>query len=39
MFRGSVDGKEIDLAATAPTSLLVREAIYMEIARVRRRSW
>lgn len=37
MFRGSVDGQEIDLAATDHTSILVREALYEEIARVRRR--
>ena len=37
MFRSGVDGMEIDLAARDPTSVLVREAIYKEIARLRRR--
>ena len=37
MFRSSVDGQEIDLAATDSTSVLVREAIYKEIAMVLRR--
>jgi hypothetical protein len=37
MFRGSVDGQEIDLAATDHTSVLVQEALYKEIARLRRR--
>ena len=33
------DGQEIDLTSTDPTSVLVREAIYKEIARLRRRRW
>jgi hypothetical protein len=37
MFRGGVDGQEIDLTATDHTSVLVREALYEEIARLRRR--
>jgi hypothetical protein len=36
MFRSSVDGQEIDLRATDHTSILVREAIYKEIARLYR---
>ena len=39
MFRSGVNGMEIDLAARDPTSVLVREAIYKEIARLRRRRW
>ena len=39
MFRGGADGQEIDLTSTDPTSVLVREAIYKEIARLRRRRW
>ena len=37
MFRSGVNGMEIDLAARDPTSVLVREAIYKEIARLGRR--
>ena len=37
MFRSGVDGMDIDLTARDPTSLLVVEAIYKEIARLRRR--
>ena len=37
MFRSGVNGMEIDLAARDPTSVLVREAIYKEIARLCRR--
>ena len=37
MVRSGVDGLEIDLAARYPTSVLVVEAIYKEIARLRRR--
>jgi len=37
MFRGSVEGQEIGLAATDSTSILVRAAIAKEIARLRRR--
>ena len=36
-LRGGVNGMEVDLAARDPTSVLVREAIYKEIARLRRR--
>jgi hypothetical protein len=39
MFLGGVDGQEIDLEARDPTSVLVIEAIYKEIARLRRRRW
>jgi hypothetical protein len=37
MFRGSADGQEIDLSATDHMSVLVREALHKEIARLRRR--
>jgi hypothetical protein len=36
MFRSSIDGQEIDLTATDHTAVLVREALYKEIARLRR---
>jgi hypothetical protein len=39
MFRGRVEGEEIDLSATDHTSMLVREALYAEIARLRRNGW
>ena len=38
MFRSGVEGQESDLAARDPTSVLVVEAIYKEIAWLRRRS-
>jgi hypothetical protein len=37
MFRSGTTSREIDLAARDPTSVLVIEAIYKEIARLRRR--
>ena len=37
MFLGSAEGQEIDLTATDHTFVLVREALYKEIARLRRR--
>jgi hypothetical protein len=39
MFRSGANGMEIDLSARDPTSVLVVEAIYKEIARLRRRRW